>query len=334
MSELSQTVTSQINKIQEDCAKIEPLVCIRCITFNHEPYIRDALEGFVMQKTDFPFVAIVHDDASTDKTADIIREYADKYPEIIKPIFEKENQYSKPGSPLEKIMQEAIEATGAKYVAMCEGDDYWTDPFKLQKQVDFLESHPDYSMCYSKVRRYDHINAKFLDIWGGPDELFNDLLMGNKIPTLTTLLRTNLIRSYSIDIEPSTHKWLMGDYPLWLYVAALSKVKFIPEITGVYRILKHSASHSTNLSKQIKFIINYREIALFFANRFDVDLEKNIKNDINFWVYANTISMGNNISVKDKIKALITEGKLKRKILILLSIISNKIFKSILSNKL
>ena len=75
--------------------KQKPLVAIQCITYNHEPYIRDALEGFVMQKTDFPFVAIVHDDASTDKTADIIREYAEKYPDIIKPIFETENQYSK-----------------------------------------------------------------------------------------------------------------------------------------------------------------------------------------------------------------------------------------------
>ena len=121
-----------------------PLVAIRCITYNHEPYIRDALNGFVMQKTNFPFVAIVHDDASTDGTAEIIREYAAKYPNIIKPIFETENQYSKHDGSISRIMAEAQERSGAKYIAMCEGDDYWTDPNKLQKQVDFLESHPDY----------------------------------------------------------------------------------------------------------------------------------------------------------------------------------------------
>lgn len=90
-----------------------------------------------MQKTDFPFVAIVHEDASSDGTAKVLGEYAEKYPDIIFPIFEKENQYNKQGSPITKIMQDAIDATGAKYVAMCEGDDYWTDPLKLQKQVLF-----------------------------------------------------------------------------------------------------------------------------------------------------------------------------------------------------
>ena len=114
-----------------------PLVAIKCTVYNHEPYLRECLDGFVMQQTDFPFVAIVHDDASTDKSADIIREYAEKYPDIIKAYYETENQYSK--GTLSKVMNEAVDATGAKYIALCEGDDYWTDPKKLQKQVDILE---------------------------------------------------------------------------------------------------------------------------------------------------------------------------------------------------
>jgi GNAT superfamily N-acetyltransferase len=128
-----------------------PMVVIRCTVYNHEPYLRDCLEGFVMQQTNFPFVAIVHDDASTDGSAAIIREYEEKYPDIIKPIYETENQYSKRDGSLGRIMSAAIEATGAKYVAMCEGDDYWTDPLKLQKQVDFMEANPEYSMCFHKV---------------------------------------------------------------------------------------------------------------------------------------------------------------------------------------
>lgn len=130
----------------------EPLmVSIRCLTYNHEKYIRDTLEGFVMQQTNFRFEAIVHDDASTDGTAAIIREYAEKYPEIIKPIYEKENLYSKHDGSLRRVMNAACRG---KYVAFCEGDDFWTDPLKLQKQVDFLESHPDYSMCSHRCDIY------------------------------------------------------------------------------------------------------------------------------------------------------------------------------------
>ena len=108
-------------------------VTIICDAFNHAPYIRNTLDHFVNQRVNFPFEILIHDDASTDGTAEIIREYAEKYPDIIKPILETENQYSKHDGSLERIMNEA--ATG-KYVAWCEGDDCWIDPLKLQKQVD------------------------------------------------------------------------------------------------------------------------------------------------------------------------------------------------------
>ena len=123
-----------------------PLVSVRCITYNHEPYIAQALDGFLMQKTNFPFEVIVHDDASPDKTADIIREYEAKFPKIIKPIYETENQYSKHDGSLGRIMDAACKG---KYIALCEGDDYWIDENKLQMQVDFLEGNPDYGMCYT-----------------------------------------------------------------------------------------------------------------------------------------------------------------------------------------
>ncbi len=132
------------------------LVSIQCLVYNHEPYLRQCLDGFVMQKTNFRFEAIVHDDASTDGSAAIIREYSEKYPDIIKPIYEAENQYSKHGgfSALFDILNSACKG---KYIAMCEGDDYWIDPMKLQKQVDFLESHPDY--VYS-CHRYEIYNEQ------------------------------------------------------------------------------------------------------------------------------------------------------------------------------
>lgn len=131
------------------------LVSIECLTYNHEPYIAQTLDGFLMQKTNFPFEVIVHDDASTDKTADIICEYEKKFPKIIKPIYETENQYSKHDGSLARIVNAALKG---KYVAMCEGDDYWIDENKLQMQVDFLERNPEYGMCFSNAKTVDNTN--------------------------------------------------------------------------------------------------------------------------------------------------------------------------------
>jgi glycosyltransferase involved in cell wall biosynthesis len=130
------------------------VVSIDCITYNQENYIGKALESFLMQKTKFDFEILVHDDASTDRTGDIIREYQDKYPNIIKPLFESENQYSKGGSKRISYTYNHSRANG-KYVALCEGDDYWIDPYKLQKQVDFMESHPECSMCFHSAEVVD-----------------------------------------------------------------------------------------------------------------------------------------------------------------------------------
>ena len=127
------------------------MVSIRCITYNHAPYIRQCLDGFVMQKTNFRFQAVVHDDASTDGTTEIVREYAEKYPDIIIPMYEEENRWSKHDGTLLTCMLPLM--TG-KYWAECEGDDYWIDPYKLQKQVDFLETHPDYGLVRTNVNRF------------------------------------------------------------------------------------------------------------------------------------------------------------------------------------
>ena len=115
----------------------KPIVSICCITLHHEKYIRDAIEGFLMQKTSFPIEILIHDDASTDDTANIIREYEEKFPNIIKPIYQTENQYSK-GISISATYQ--FPRALGKYIALCEGDDYWTDPLKLQKQVDFCNN--------------------------------------------------------------------------------------------------------------------------------------------------------------------------------------------------
>lgn len=268
-TKINQFAQQQIEEIIIKCESIKPLVVIRCITYNHESYIKDTLEGFVMQKTNFPFVAIVHDDASTDGTADVLRKYAEKYPDTILPIFENENQYSKQDGSLSEIMNKACDNYGAKYVALCEGDDYWIDPLKLQKQVDFLESHPDYGMCYTRVKRYSQDKNRFIDIWGGSYETFDNFLFNNTVPTLTAVLRRDIQIKYIKEIKPENHNWLMGDYPLWLYISKFSKIKFINEVTGVYRILQNSASHNNAVLKKLIFYNNFRSIALFFSENYN-----------------------------------------------------------------
>lgn len=125
-------------------------VLVKCYTYNHEKYIEQALMGFVMQKTDFPFLALVIDDCSTDGNVKIIRKYEDKYPEIIKGIYLTENHYSKGKSTT--VYTEPYEKE-AEYIALCEGDDFWTDPLKLQKQHDELEAHPECTICFGRVRK-------------------------------------------------------------------------------------------------------------------------------------------------------------------------------------
>lgn len=134
---------------------MEPIVSIVCLCYNHSAFIRQALDGFVMQKTSFPIEIVIHDDASTDDSVKIIKEYEGRFPNLFHCIYREENWYSQKKNILLDIFKN--HARG-KYVAYCEGDDYWTDPYKLQKQVDFLESHPDYVMC--SHRHDDYIQEK------------------------------------------------------------------------------------------------------------------------------------------------------------------------------
>ena len=146
----------------------DTLVSIRCITYNHEHYISQALDGFLMQETTFPFEIVIHDDASTDGTTDIIKEYENKFPEIVKPIYETENQYSKKDNTMELLILPHLKG---KYTAFCEGDDFWTNKKKLQMQVDFLENNPDYGFCCTDVDIYYEDTNKY-----GDDEIIQIFL--------------------------------------------------------------------------------------------------------------------------------------------------------------
>lgn len=226
----------------------EIMVTVQCLTYNHAAYIRQCLDGFLMQKTTFKFEVLVHDDASTDGTTEILKEYVSKYPDIIKPIVETENQYGKIGfSGIFALMNQRSKG---KYIAFCEGDDYWIDPLKLQKQVDFLESHPDYGMIYTAFDRVDVngntiVNDKQLNRQLNRSKsgwLFYDLILGNFIQTLTVMMRKNAL----VNIETYYDK--IYDYPLYLHISGKSKVYFINEKTGCYRITPTGAMHTGLIS--------------------------------------------------------------------------------------
>lgn len=214
----------------------EAEVTIICIAYNHEKYITDAIEGFLKQKTEFPVKIIIHDDASTDRTVDIISEYKEKYPDKIECILQTENQYSKPNNILFNILFPLVQT---KYVAICEGDDYWIDEFKLQKQIDYLEKHQECSA-------YMH-NAIKLDTQTGNQQLMNTwdksgiysqeeqikMGLGSSFSAFASLVfRTDLIK----DI-PFFFTYVIGqDYTVRQYLACCGYIYYDEKPMSVYRV--------------------------------------------------------------------------------------------------
>lgn len=230
----------------------EPIiVSIRCTAYNQEKFIRETLEGFIMQKTNFRFEAIVHDDASTDNTADIIREYAEKYPDIIKPIYETENQYSKKDGSLLRIMNEASKG---KYITMCEGDDYWTDPYKLQKQVDFLEAHPDYVLCSHRYQEFYQNSCSLGNIL--PKGINNDFTFDLNYYILrenwVTQPLTCMYRASAFDSDYYMKFKNKKDLVYFYVLLKKGKGVLLNDCMGVYRI--HEKGVWSGLSLNDKFI--------------------------------------------------------------------------------
>ena len=251
--------------------KSTAFVAIHCLVYNHEPYLRDCLEGFVMQQTNFPFVAIVHDDASTDSSAAIIREYEEKYPDIIKPIYETENQYSKRNGSLGRIMNAAIDATGAKYVAFCEGDDYWTDPLKLQKQVDFMEVNPEYGLCYTDYNLYNgegDVLKESCFVKSGKKIILTfeeHLFYQGYIAPMTWLYRRDLYNSFRDEMLKGV---LDGTYVIALEFFARSKVAFMPITTAVHITHQGSASKPNSLAGIFKYRKSVYDTGVEYAKRY------------------------------------------------------------------
>jgi glycosyltransferase involved in cell wall biosynthesis len=245
-----------------------------------------------MQKTNFRYVAIVHDDCSKDKSAGIIREYAERYPEIIKPIYETENQWSKQDGSLERVLFNAIDATKTKYVAMCEGDDFWTDPYKLQKQVDILNADESLMGCVTNVSvvdNYSNIIEKKRSIEvvkgniSGKYTLRDFFARSHQYPTLTMVYRCEHVNDVRSKFFYMQNQWL-GDWTLWIALHIYGDVYYLDEITGAYRVNPSSLTHTAKRVERAKASREIcRKVADILPEEYS-DVAKNIRKTRWTWI--------------------------------------------------
>lgn len=249
--------------------QIIPLVSVTVATYQHVNYIKECLDGILMQKTDFSYEIILGEDGSIDGTQEICKEYAEKFPDRIRLFIRDRNLSQYKGSDGKITRFNGIwnrMSSRGKYIAWCEGDDYWIDSLKLQKQVDFLESRPEYGLCYAKARSYDQRTGKFKRVIGSYCAGFVEFLEGKaSIPALTVMYRAEYLKGYYDFVDGK--RWMMGDAPLWLYIAYNSKIYFFDEVVAVYRVLENSATGRNSYQKHKEFIKSSYNMRLFFANK-------------------------------------------------------------------
>jgi glycosyltransferase involved in cell wall biosynthesis len=256
----------------------EPLVSVMMITYNQAPFIAKAIQGVLQQKVNFPFELVIGEDCSTDGTRKIVLEYQKKFPDIIRVITSDKNVGGK------KNVHRTGKACRGKYIAWCEGDDYWHHPCKLQKQTDYLESHPECGLVYSSYDVY-HVRAKKLikDFikyrkWEMPQNLsLSDIVEGKDekgvgILTCTVMVRKTL-RDRIREADPylyQNEKFLMGDTQLWAEIATMADLHYIPESLATHNIMDESLTRSKDIKKILRFGISRAELGIYLCNKYDL----------------------------------------------------------------
>lgn len=267
------------------------LVSINTLTYNHEKYIAQCIKGILMQKTNFAFELLIHDDASTDNTAAIIKEYEKKYPKIIKPIYQTENQWSK--GIKNSVTYQYPRAKG-KYIALCEGDDYWIDENKLQMQVNVMETNPEVTICYCRVQTFEKNLDKFTiprdnQIKEGfitlNDFTKEEYYRGNWcFHTSSFFIRSKILIEY-MNTDAEVFKiFPYGDMPTQLFALCKGKGYFIDKTMSKYRLFSggYNSSIRANPEKGIvdetKLVIALEKFDEYTEFKYHEDIKHRIKN--------------------------------------------------------
>lgn len=232
------------------------------ITYNHEKYIGRAIESVLLQKCNFPIELVIGEDCSTDSTRKICEEYQ-RNNNIIKLLPSEKNLGIIPN------FIRTLSSCKGKYIAVCEGDDHWIDPLKLQKQVDYLEKNENVCLVASNYIIYDEETNQSRKV-SIRDRINFEILIKKKnlIPTLTTCIKSELIFSYLKEINPIDKKWPVGDYPLWLYLSLKGDIGIINDFTAVYLKRITSASHKSNIKEQYSYYNQTYNVPTFFVNKY------------------------------------------------------------------
>jgi len=271
-----------IKKTEDDIMKnwetIEaPLVSICCIAYNHENYIEEAIDSFLIQETNFPFEIIIHDDASTDNTVDKIKVYRKKYPQLIKTILQVENQFSQGKNPMRLLN----EKSKGKYIAICEGDDYWIDAGKLQKQIDLMSQNPDCDMSFHAAEIYLNKNkhGKITGKHVNGNKIFStsEVILGGGsfCPTASLIYRNGLFspRPSYFDNAP------VGDYFTQITGSLNGGLLYIDQVMSVYR-QGVPGSWSSSMVESIDKVEKWSHDTLLSLNDLNIYLDKKYQNEI------------------------------------------------------
>lgn len=240
--------------------KQPPLVSICCITYNHAPFIRQSIEGMLMQQG-VDYEILIHDDCSTDGTTEIVKEYAAKYPDLIFPLYEEVNQYQN-GKAGEIDFFNYKRARG-KYIAYCEGDDYWTDPLKLQKQVEFMEANPDYSVCFHETQIYDCFSNKFNTTsqysYEGDFDVSPDLFLNSRERVGQPLSMVFRVDAYNFEWQKHYNRYC--DTMEIYHLLSNGKGRFLRFVGGQYNLQNNGVSTTNNdIRRSWEDIEDYQEM--------------------------------------------------------------------------
>lgn len=261
--------------------KKNPLVSVNVTTYQHHDYIRNCLDGILMQRCSFDYEIIIGEDQSTDGTREICIEYANKFPDKIRLFLRdrKMSQYYENGRYITRFnaIWTRMSSRG-EYAAICEGDDYWTDPNKLQMQVEFLQKNPEYGLVFTDadcliedtnflIPAQDKASGRKIP----EGDVFEMLLYDNPYRTCTSMFRKDLIDQIELAANP---RFKMGDLILWLTIAYKSKIGYLPKSTTVYRLRKNSASHFTELLPYKRFNRSRYRASLYFSSKYNVNFSR------------------------------------------------------------